>query len=186
MNISLISDYIFIEDKDLKGDVGIVFGTWNVWKESIDLAEKLFAKGVVPKFIVSGGKNPESGIIEGDLMASELERLGVPRRNIFVENRSTNTLENVLFSKHIIEHELGIGNVKVITAVVKNFHARRVSMTLRKQFPEDIKFRIAAYESLHFPFNRGNWHKTRAGKQHVMGELIKIQKYLKKGDVAEI
>src|SRR3989344_8237365 len=120
MDISEITNYIFLNDENPKGDIAFVFGTWNAWKESIEKSAELYKNGFVPKIIVSGGPNPSTGVIEGDLMAEELRKLGVPSKDVLIENRSTNILENVLFSKEVIDKELGLQNVHVVTAVVKN------------------------------------------------------------------
>ena len=103
MGIKEITDYIFLNDENPSGDIAFVFGTWNAWKESVEKAAKLFENGFVPKIIVSGGLKPATGIIEGNLMALDLEELGVPKKDILIENKAANTLENVLFSKKIIE-----------------------------------------------------------------------------------
>ena len=186
MNIEEITKYIFVEDENLSGDMAFVFGTWNAWKESIEKAAELYKNGFVPKIIVSGGVNPKSGIIEGDLMAMELEKLGVEKKDILIENRSTNTLENVLFSREVIDRQLGLKNIKVITAIVKNYHARRALMTLRKHFPKNIKLKSAAYTSMYYSFTKENWCKVEIGKEKVMEEVEKIKIYLANGDLEEI
>lgn len=186
MEVEEITKYIFLDDEKPAGDIAIAFGTWNSWKESVEKAAELYKNNFVPKIIVSGGVNPTSGVIEGDLMAIELEKLGVPKKDILVENRSTNTLENVLFSKKIIDKELGLQNIRVIIAVVKNYHARRVLMTLRKHISQNIKLKSAAYTSAHYPFAKENWDKIQIGRKKVIGEVEKIKKYLAKGDLAEL
>lgn len=186
MDTENITNYIFVDDKNLKGDIALVFGTWNAWKESVEKAAELYKDSLVPKIIVSGGANPVTGIIEGDLMAIELEKLGVLKKDILVENRSTNTLENVLFSKEIIDKQLGFKNINVVTAVVKNYHARRALMTLRKHLPKNIELKSAVYVSAYYNFTKENWHKTERGKEKVMEEVNKIKTYLAKGDLEEI
>ena len=48
-----ITDYIFLDDTDLKGDIAFVFGTWNAWKESVEKAVELYKNG----FLVFGFQN---------------------------------------------------------------------------------------------------------------------------------
>lgn len=186
MNTQEITEYIFLEDTDQKGDLAFVFGTWDVWHESLEKAAQLYKAGLVPKVLVSSGANPVTGVIEGDLMAQDLEKLGVPKADILVENKSTNTLENVFFSKNIIDQELGLGNIKTIVAVVKNYHARRALMTLRTHLPQHIKFKAAAYIVDKYPMHKDDWHKTQDGKKKVLEEVEKIKIYLAKGDLAEL
>ena len=186
MNTEEITNYIFLDDKNPSADIALVFGTWNAWSESVEKAAKLYKNGFVPKIIVSGGVNPTNGVIEGNLMVIELEKLSVPKKDILIENRSTNTLENVLFSIAIIDKELGLQNVHTITAVVKNYHARRALMTLRKHIPKNIQLKPVAYNATHYPFTKDNWYNTENGNKKVMEEVEKIKMYLSKGDLAEL
>lgn len=186
MNTNEITDYIFLDDKNPNGDIALVFGTWNARKESVERAAELYKNGFVPKVIVSGGVNPINGVVEGDLMARELEKLGVSSTDILTENKSTNTLENVVFSMAVIDQELGLQNINTITAVVKNYHARRALMTLRKHIPKNIQLKPAAYTATHYPFTKENWYNTENGNKKVMEEIEKIKIYLAKGDLAEL
>ncbi len=181
-----ITKYIFLDDADTKGDIAFVFGTWNAWKESVEKSVELYKSGSVPKIIFSGGMNKKAGVIEGEAVAEEAIKLGVTREDILIENRSANTLENVLFSLDLLDKELGLQNIKVITAVVKNYHARRALMTLRKHIPAHIQLKVAAYMSDHYPFTKENWTESDPGKEKVFEEVEKIKTYLAKGDLAEL
>lgn len=186
MNTEETTKYIFLDDEDVTGDIALVFGTWFAWQESVERAADLYRKGLVKKIIVSGGSNEHTGFVEGEEMGKELEKLGIPERDILVENRAMNTLENVLFSKDIIERKVGLENIKTIVAVVKNFHSRRALMTLKKHMPSHIRLKSSAYQSRYYDFNANDWYTSEQGRQKVQGELEKIQKYLKKGDIAEL
>lgn len=186
MTTDEVTKYIFLEDSDVRGDIAFVFGTWNSWKISILKAAELYKKGLVPKILVSGGVNRHTGIVEGDLMGKEMENLGIPPADILIENKATNTLENVTFSLPIIDRALGLDSIKVITAVVKNFHARRALMTLRKQMPEGTILKSAVYISPIRNFTKDNWHESELGRRTVMEEVRKIQEYLKNGSIAEL
>lgn len=186
MNVDEITKYIFLDDIEPQGDIAFVFGTGNSWKESIEKTVELYKKGLTSKIIFSGGFNKKYGIIEGEAMAKQAVKLGVNKKDILIENKSTNTLENDLFSIQIIDSEIGLQNVKIITAVVKNYHARRALMTLRKHIPKGIRLLAAAYDSEYYPFTKTNWHVTIAGRQQVIEEIEKIKTYLAKGDLAEL
>ena len=186
MNFQEITDYIFLDDGEQKGDIAFVFGTWNSHKESVQKAADIYKKGLVPKIILSGGFNEQYEVVEADEMLKELITLGIPRECVLIENRSTNTLENVLFSIETIEEKMGLKNIKSIVAIVKNYHARRALMTLKKHLPETIKLFSAPYFSAHYAFTKNNWFETDAGKEKVLEEVRKIDSYLKKGDIAEL
>ena len=186
MDNEQITKYIFIDDADLRGDIAFVFGTWNAWKGSVEKAVELYKKGLTPKMIFSGGVNKKTRVIEGEAMAEEAIKLGVLREDVFIENKSTNTLENVLFSLNVIDKNLGLKNIKVIIAVVKNYHARRALMTLRKHIPAHIQLKSAAYTSDYYPFTKDNWSTSDLGKEKVLEEVQKIKVYLAKGDLTEL
>lgn len=52
--------------------------------------------------VVSGGQGPGEDITEAEAMSTYLQRLGIPRERILMEDRSVNTRENLLFSKRVI------------------------------------------------------------------------------------
>jgi uncharacterized SAM-binding protein YcdF (DUF218 family) len=186
MTIEEISKYIFLDVKNSHGDIAIVFGTWNTWKESIEKAADLYKNGFVPKIIVSGGLNPNTGIIEGDRMAKDLEGLGVPNKDILIENRATNTKENALYAIEIIDHQIGLKNIQSIVAIVKGYHARRALMTLRKYVPTNIMLKAASYTCAQYPFTKDNWYKTEDGRKMILNEVEKIKMYLTQGDIAKL
>ncbi len=186
MKVEEIANYIFLEDSNPKGDIAFVFGTMLAWEGSVKKAVELYRSGAISKIIVSGGKNPKSGIIEGDWMKGKIVELGVPSGDILNENTSTNSLENVLFAKALLEKEIGLQNIKTIVAVVKNYHSRRAVMTLKKHFPSHTIFRVAPYYSEYYGFTKENWQESEFGKEKVAEEIEKIKKYLAKGDIQEL
>jgi len=181
-----ITKYIFLDDKNLESDIAFVFGTGKALRSSVGKAVLLYRAKTVPKIVFSGGVNRQTTVVEGDAMAEEAMKLGVARKDILVENRSANTLENVLFSIDVIDKEMGLQNIKSITAVMKNYHARRALMTLKKHLPQHIRLRAAPYSSDSYPFTREDWHQSELGRKKVLEEMEKIKTYLAKGDLAEL
>lgn len=121
---------------------------------------------------------------EAEEMAKDLIRLGVRTDDLIRENESTNSLENVLFSKIVIDKSLGWENVKKILVVTKHYHMRRAMMTLKKHFPDSVKLFPAPYNIL--GFDKDSWQDTDTGKEKVTGEWNKIKEYLAKGDIEEL
>lgn len=186
MNDEDITNYIFLNDDDPRADLAFVFGTWKTRQESVDKAAEIYKKGFVPKIIVSGGPNETTGVIEGDFMAEQLEKLGVPKKDIIIENKAANSLENVVFSTEILNKQMGLENIDTITAVVRNYHSRRALMTLRKHLPFHIKLKVASYSSAQYPFTKDSWQQSNLGREKVMEEMDKIKTYLVKGDLVEL
>jgi uncharacterized SAM-binding protein YcdF (DUF218 family) len=180
--IRKITDYIFLKSKPQKVDLAIVFGTR--YLVPIKKVFEIYRKNLVSKILVSGGKNNITGKKEALVMHEGLIKLGVKKEHILTEKESTNSLENVLFSKTIIENKIGFKNVKKIIAVVKHYHSRRALMTLKKHFPRNIELIPVSY-NIH-GFTKNNWFNNKKGREKVMDEWTKIKKYLKKGDIEEL
>ncbi|MGW6613662.1 YdcF family protein [Streptomyces erythrochromogenes] len=85
--------------------------------------------GRPPVLLVSGGKGSDEKVAEARAMADWLIAEGVPAEHIVLEDRSTTTEENMLFSRQIMEaHDPGYRCV----VVTNNFHAFRAAMLARK------------------------------------------------------
>ncbi len=99
---------------------------------------ELFLAGWAPWLIFSGGLGAITRELwdkaEGDQFAEIAIRLGVPSEKILVENKSTNTGENILFTKRLLAQEQ-IDPQKFIL-VQKPYMERRSFATFRKVWPE--------------------------------------------------
>lgn len=99
---------------------------------------ELFLEGWAPLLIFSGGlgaitKNLWSES-EADQFARVAARMGVPEEKILIENRSTNTGENIVFTKALLA-EKRIDPDKFIL-VQKPYMERRAYATFKKFWPE--------------------------------------------------
>ena len=98
----------------------------------------LLLDGWAPLLIFSGGLGSITRGLwqepEADQFARIAESMGVPRDRILIENRSTNTGENVRFTRELLER-LGI-DVSRIILVQKPYMERRSYATFRKVWPE--------------------------------------------------
>jgi uncharacterized SAM-binding protein YcdF (DUF218 family) len=98
----------------------------------------LYLEGWAPLLIFSGGLGSITRRLwqepEADQFAEIAIRMGVPRQDILIENRSTNTGENVLFTKQLLaERELDPGTFIVVQ---KPYMERRSYATFRKLWPD--------------------------------------------------
>ena len=101
-------------------------------------AAELFLEGWAPLLIFSGGLGNITKTIwtepEADQFAKIAVELGVPAEKILVENKSTNTGENILFTKQLIaEKHLTIDKFIIVQ---KPYMERRSYATFRKLWPE--------------------------------------------------
>jgi len=180
--IKKITNYIFLKSLPQKADLALVFGTRH--QETINKVYELYHNELIPKILISGGINRITGENEALEMSQKLIKLGVNQGDIILEDKSTNSLENVFYSKKVIEKNFGFEKIKKIIAVVKHYHSRRALMTLKKHFPKTIKLIPVTYEV--YGFTIDNWFNNEIGKKKVLSEWNKIQEYLAKGDIEEL
>ncbi len=99
---------------------------------------QLFLDGWAPLLIFSGGLGSITRELwtepEADQFAAIAVGMGVPRERILVENRSTNTGENVLFTKQLLA-DRGLTPQSFIL-VQKPYMERRSYATFKKLWPE--------------------------------------------------
>jgi uncharacterized SAM-binding protein YcdF (DUF218 family) len=99
---------------------------------------QLFLEGWAPLLIFSGGLGAITKSLwseaEADQFARIARRMGVPEERILVENRSTNTGENIIFTKALLA-ERRLDPEKFIL-VQKPYMERRSYATFRKMWPE--------------------------------------------------
>ena len=85
--------------------------------------------GKAPYFVTSGGQGPGEAISESESMKRYLMEQGVPEERIITEDRSTDTAENMRFSKEKIE-AAGIGGK--IAYATTNYHVFRGGLLARR------------------------------------------------------
>jgi uncharacterized SAM-binding protein YcdF (DUF218 family) len=99
---------------------------------------ELFLKGLAPLIVFSGGLGNLTKDIwtkpEADQFAETAIKMGVPQEKILIENKSTNTGENIIFTKNILAAK-GIDPAKFIL-VQKPYMERRTYATFKKLWPE--------------------------------------------------
>lgn len=101
-------------------------------------AASLYLEGYAPLIVMSGGLGNLTRDIwtesEADKFAGIAVKMGVPPNRILIENRSTNTGENIQFSRELLQKK-GIP-VNSLIVVQKPYMERRSYATIRKQWPE--------------------------------------------------
>ena len=129
-------DYHHLNHRLEKSDAILVMGSHDL--RVAERGAQLFLEHWAPLLIFSGGLgNLTRGIWdrpEADLFAEIAVGMGVPREAILIENRSTNTGENIQFTKALLA-ELQLDPQKFIL-VHKPYMERRAFATFRKVWPE--------------------------------------------------
>jgi uncharacterized SAM-binding protein YcdF (DUF218 family) len=175
-----IGDYMLVDTPLARADVCLVFGGG---VNSIALARHaaaLYVEGYFSLVVVSGGVGVEGDArSEARIMHDVLLEHGVPRGRILVEEQATNTAENVIFSKKILEGE----KVESILAIGQIHAARRFLMTLQRCWP-DLKKMFSAPN--HFSVPKEEWHLDPAFRRNVLREYRKIPSYRRKKFLSEV
>ena len=134
--LQVIWDYMHLNMELQPGDCIIGFGCIN---DDIALrCAQLYRDGFAPKILFTGGLGRNT---LGRWKQSEAERFsfiaqqqGIPAQNILLENQSTNSAENILFSRKILE-EAGLAQGRLI-CVHKPFMERRLYAAMKVYWPE--------------------------------------------------
>ena len=146
---------------------------------------ELFLENWAPLLVFSGGFGSITRRLwnepEADQFARIASEMGVPQENILIENRSTNTGENILFTKQLLA-ERQIDPAKLIL-VQKPYMERRSFATFRTLWPE----KDVVVTSPQVSFN--DYLKDYANKELssddvisiMVGDLQRIRVYSEKG-----
>ncbi|HFU7090034.1 TPA: YdcF family protein [Bacillus cereus] len=81
-----------------------------------------------PKIIVSGGQGPDELVSEASAMKKYLVNKGMKEEDILMEDKSRNTLQNMMFSKNIMD---GMKTDHKSIFVTNNYHVFRASIYAR-------------------------------------------------------
>ncbi|MCU0522256.1 MAG: YdcF family protein [Anaerolineae bacterium] len=174
-------------------DVIFVFGGSHpgLWQT----AAKAYHAGLGKAIIATGGHKPgvkyhatwtDGETPEAHVIRRELIRLGVPEDRIICEDRSTNSLENVLFAMEVYD----FSSVSSILVVCKNYGVGRQCRTLRQQMGNSvilIPYPFDTEISGHGPFiTRDTWVNYEEGRAFVLTQVVKIRRYGKLGHLEPI
>ncbi len=142
---------------------------------------EVFLAGYAPLLVLSGNLGAlTSGVWqrpEAEIFADVAAARGVPRERMLLECRSTNTGENVDFSRRLLA-ERGFHPTKAI-AVQKPYMERRTHATFRTRWPElDVRVTSPRIEFDAYP----NDGITREDVIHIMvGDFQRLIAYAERG-----
>jgi uncharacterized SAM-binding protein YcdF (DUF218 family) len=146
---------------------------------------QLFLEGYAPLLIFSGGLGGITRQMwtepEADRFAAIARAAGVPDQRILVENRSTNTGENVAFTRALLA-ERGLDPQSFIL-VQKPYMERRTYATFRKVWPE--KTAIVTSPRVSFEDYLARYSNASLSERDVIGimvgDLQRIREYPARG-----
>ena len=134
--LQVIWDYLGMHQIPGKADVIVGFGNFNT--NIARRAAELYHQGLAPVVLFTGGlgRNTEGLLPEPEAVrfARVAMECGVPEGSILMEPDSTNTAENILFTRRLLE-EKGIAHDRIL-GVHQPFMERRITAAMGVYWPE--------------------------------------------------
>ena len=131
-----IWDYHLMKHQVAKADAIMVLCSHD--ERVAERAAQLFLEGWAPLIIFSGGHGAITRSLWSEPEAERFARiamsLNVPRESILIESQSTNTGENIAFTKRLLADK--VLNPQRFIVVQKPYMERRSYATFRKLWPE--------------------------------------------------
>lgn len=129
-------DYHHMNHTLEKADCILVLGSHDL--RVAERAAELYLQGWAPMIIFSGGLGNFTKEMwtesEADLFAAVAIDMGVPKEAILIENKSTNTGENILFTQKLLMQENF--HPESFIVVQKPYMERRSYATFKKHWPD--------------------------------------------------
>lgn len=101
-------------------------------KSRLDKALEYFKENKEAYLVVSGGQGPDEPISEAVAMKNYLLSQGVDEHHILLEDQSTTTLENMVFSKKVIAKHWQKTGTPDVLFFTNNYHVLRGAVYARK------------------------------------------------------
>lgn len=175
----ILWNYHRLNDIIQKSDCILALGSHDL--RVAERAAELYLQGWAPYIIMSGGLgNLTLGVWtekEADQFAAIAVRKGVPEKDILIENQSTNTGENILFTQKILQQK----NLEPQSFIVvqKPYMERRSYATFKKHWPD----RSILVTSPQLSFEEYPTAEIPVEKviNIMVGDLQRIKRYPEKG-----
>ena len=120
---------------------GVLFQIeFNDCGDRLSYAIQLYKTGIIKKILVSGGNGQliNEGYLEANWSEQFLLKIGIPKKDILIENKSRNTYENAKYTSELLADNTG--NLLLITS---SWHMKRADLCFQKfnlncdKFPTD-------------------------------------------------
>ncbi len=183
-----------IEDTGESCEYALVFGHAMLIKERTVKAVEMYKSNRVKKLVFMGGGYGDSNasndhIPESHQMRDYAIELGVNPEDIIVEDKSTNTKENVVFTLKI----LNLTNEDTVMLITSEFHLKRCKAIMQKQLPGIHTILVKAPDGIHdrdcwFKNDMvwGNNGKNGSGRTLVKNEAVILIEWTCNGDLEDI
>ena len=181
--LQVIWDYLGLHQQPRKADVIVGFGNFNT--DIARRAAELYLKGYAPKVLFTGGLGrntdglfPEPEAVKFARVAMEC---GVPKEDILIEDRSSNTKENIDFTRQLLE-EQGIAHDHIL-GVHQPFMERRITAAMGVYWPE-LNFSVTSPQVTipeYLERARQQGVSENASISVIVGDFQRMELYAQKG-----
>ena len=182
-NIQILWNFMHMGQQPERADVIVGFGCYD--EDIPKRCAELYHAGFAPYVCFSGGLGRNTS---GIWSKSEAERFaaiaiaeGVPEERIILEDQSTNSAENLLFTPKILA-EAGVKAERII-AVHKPYMEKRLWAAMRVYWPDVC----AVYTSPRVTIDEHIAHAEKVGMtrrgviETIVGDVQRMELYAKKG-----
>ena len=182
-SVKVIWQYMRLNHQLIKSDALLVFGNHDT--QVAKRAVELYFNNWAPIIIFTGGLGRVTSATwrktEAETFANIATTLGVPNEKIYIENRSSNTGENIEFTKRLIQKN----NLKInsIIAIHQPYMERRIFAAI-KRFCDNIDI-VVTSPQLDFGNYCNELRKNGVTQEDVIniivGDFQRIDVYARKG-----
>ena len=177
--IHILWDYLCLHQTPKKSDCIIGFGCYN--EDVARRAAQLYHQGLAPLILFTGGLGRNTSSMWTESEASRFARIamaeGVPEKDILTEEKSTNSAENLIFSRRILA-ERGLTHPRII-GVQKPYMERRLFAAFPVYWPE-AEVTVTSWQQTYEQYLTGlsRWGRTEEDTIHmVVGDFQRISAY---------
>ena len=181
--LQTVWDYLGMHQTPEQADVIVGFGNFNT--NIARRAAELYRQGLAPVVLFTGGlgRNTEGLLPEPEAVrfARVAMECGVPEKAILLEPESTNTAENILFTRRLLEAR-GIPHERIL-GVHQPFMERRITAAMGVYWPEQA-FRVTSPQvsiTDYLADAKKQGVTENAAVSVIVGDFQRMDLYAKKG-----
>lgn len=181
--LQVLWDYLGMHQALEEADCIVGFGNFNT--NIARRAAQLYLQGYAPRILFTGGLGRNTKRLmqepEAVIFARTAMECGVPEEAILLEDRSTNTAENILFTRAMLE-EQGIPHGHIL-GVHQPFMERRICAAMGVYWPEQ-SFRVTSPQvsvERYLEDALAQGMTENAAVSVIVGDFQRMDLYAKKG-----